>query len=103
MLWTEEHDDYEKMLLNDDPITIFGDNDKRAHILFRKLAKMFHPDTMDASFSYRATLAFEKLNAKWEAYKKPNSPETPVNNSLIINGKLYRIDGVIGEADFRRS
>jgi len=98
MLWSEEHDQEEQRLLKEEPIALFGENEKRAKIVYRRLVKMFHPDTIDAPHNYRATIAFEKLQAKWEAYCKPQTNAPATDGNITISGKAYILKGILSES-----
>lgn len=57
-----------------DPTSLFGDNERRARIRYRRLAKSVHPDANGNS--PESVEAMKRLNALWDAYRGVDSRVT---------------------------
>lgn len=81
---------------------LFGKNEKRAKITYRRLARSVHPDMfLDQSDKDKAQKAFQKLSVLWEAYSRGNGNATAhadpgVKTNIVKTSKReYRVDGEI--------
>lgn len=60
---------------------LFGNNEKRARILYRRLARSVHPDMLDFSLQERANAAFTRLTELWEQWNAKSNPNASAANS----------------------
>ena len=69
----------------------FGENEKRARLLYKRLAAMFHPDVFaDAKDKADAEEVFKALGNLWDAYECAHSPKsTSPAGGLVIDGVAY--------------
>jgi hypothetical protein len=78
-----------------DGAAFFGSNAKRAKLLYRRLAAMFHPDAfMDAEDKSSAEKVFKALGNLWCAYENACSPKSAsAASSMVIGGVAYLLGG----------
>jgi hypothetical protein len=78
-----------------DASAFFGTNEKRAKLLYKRLAAMFHPDAFSEARDKRdAERVFKELGAIWDAYRTMRgSKAAPVSGDLEIDGVAYAIAG----------
>jgi hypothetical protein len=78
-----------------DAAAFFGTNEKRAKLLYKRLAAMFHPDVFsEARHKQDAEQVFKELGAIWDAYKAMHDfKAAPVFGDLEIAGVAYMIAG----------
>jgi hypothetical protein len=80
-----------------DAEAFFGTNEKRAKLIYKRLAAMFHPDVFsEARDKQDAERVFKELGAIWDAYKAMHGPKAaPVFGDLEIDGVAYAIAGEV--------
>jgi hypothetical protein len=77
-----------------DVTAFFGTNEKRAKLLYKRLAAMFHPDVFTETRDKQdAEEVFKELGAIWDSYRVMHGFKAapPPSGGLIIDGVLYTI------------
>lgn len=64
-----------------DARTLFGVNEKRARIMYRRLARSVHPDMVEAGEKNDANAAFGRLTELWGQWNAQNSPGASTGNT----------------------
>lgn len=89
---------------------LFGKNEKRAKINYRRLAKSIHPDMFSKqSDKDEANKAFQKLNELWESYNgssngEPNTTTTKTKPNTVKTSKreYALVQEILGDPFFTR-
>lgn len=81
-------EDCEQVLKATTPSELFGTNEKRSKIIYRRLARAVHPDLYPEADKKLASEAFGKLTTYWELYLNPakKSSKAP-REGVIATGK----------------
>lgn len=95
-----------------DARSLFGTNEKRAKIIYRRLMRSVHPDMVDSTATARANAAFARLNTLWDQWSAAHSTNgsqantAPPPTSDVISTALhdYHVVGkVSGDPFFSRT
>jgi hypothetical protein len=102
-MWTTEHDEVVARLAKAKTAKeLFGDNLKRAKILYLQYCKLLHPDSHSNAAVDKATAAFQALQKLWSEYETALNPvkeDKVVSPTAIhINGKSYFISLLLAES-----
>ncbi len=101
----------EKILAATKGNEIFGNNAKRAKIVYRRLARSVHPDMFsEQSEKEEAEQVFKKLSVLWEAYTRGStvaspgsSPARAKKNSVKTSKREYQLgSGIAADPFFKR-
>lgn len=77
-------EDCQAVLTAHRPSDLFGTNEKRSKIVFRRLARAVHPDMYPDNEKDVAQKAFVKLSLLWEKYQTLNSPDKGSESNTIV-------------------
>lgn len=89
-------EDCEQVLKATTPNQLFGTNEKRSKIIYRRLARAVHPDLYPDADKKLASKAFVKLTEYWELHQKPSKKASKaLREDVITTGKHEYILGDI--------
>ncbi|MBC9706058.1 MAG: hypothetical protein H9W81_14000 [Enterococcus sp.] len=92
-------EDCEQVLKATTPSELFGTNEKRSKIIYRRLARAVHPDLYPDAEKKLASEAFVKLSEYWERYQNPrgNGSKAPKEGVIATSKHEYVLGNLFSE------
>lgn len=98
-LWTSNADAIGRINGATTPTDLFGADQTAAKRLYRRYAKMLHPDRVQDEQQADANAAMAKLTALWSAYTSGDADRTYASVTIATRKRVYVVGDLIAQGD----